>query len=161
MEREMNMSKQSVPLARALKIKNRLAGRLAQLRMLISTNNSRDEDNPRICDVRLVLDEASKLKQRLVEVKTAIANANQGIVQTIIELEETKGELAWLRELDTNCCSKREWKLTREIVVNVTAVIGGQERLQMEKVLQKKAEELQDQLDEYNACHYVGIEVDD
>ena len=71
--------KNRVTVARALKEKNRVAGRLAKALNLVSRENSQDSNVPRGVDVDATYAQAKELRKRLVETKTAIALANQPI----------------------------------------------------------------------------------
>ena len=66
----------SVTLSRGLKEKNRLAGKLAQLREQISGSNSHEAEVPQDVDVTKAMAEAKEVEQRLIAVKTALAKAN-------------------------------------------------------------------------------------
>ena len=151
----------SVSLARGLKEKNRLAGKLKELRESISLNNSRDEETPRDIDVRETLDEAERIKDRLVSVKVAIAEANKDIVGLIIGLEELKGEIAWLKGLDTNSWTKKSYVGEKEIVHRVNAVVNGPEKIKKIAELQRKADKIQDELDDFNSSHRISIDIDE
>ena len=87
--------KRIVTIARALKEKNRVAGRLAKARQLVNKENSKEKKVPRGVDVKAVYAEAKTLRDRLVAIKTAIAVANQPIVGRIVELAEVKSEIAY------------------------------------------------------------------
>ena len=153
--------KKSVSLARGLKEKNRLAGKLKELRDGISLNNSRDEEMPRDVDVEKSMDEAAKIKERLVEVKVALAAANKDIVGLIIGLEELKSEIAWLKNLDTTERKSRSYYADKEVIRRTDAIISGPAKLKMLEELQTKANKIQDELDDFNASHRICIEIDD
>lgn len=155
------MSQKSVTLARALKEKNRVAGVLATLRNQIASDNSRDEESPRDVEVEAAFSEALRVEQRLIEIKTAIAEANKEIVGVIVALEETKSEIAWLSSLDTTCYNRRVVTMGEERIHKVDAVITGPRKIALLKDLQKRANALQDQLDDYNSSHRIVIEVED
>lgn len=155
------MSQKSVTLARALKEKNRVAGVLATLRNQIASDNSRDEESPRDVEVEAAFSEALRVEQRLIEIKTAIAEANKEIVGVIVTLEETKSEIAWLSSLDTTCYNRRVVTMGEERIHKVDAVITGPRKIALLKDLQKRANALQDQLDDYNSSHRIVIEVED
>ena len=70
--------KQIVTIARALKEKNRVAGRLAKARGLIGEENSRDKSVPRGIDVAEMYAQAKELRDRLIAIKSAI---NRGVEQ--------------------------------------------------------------------------------
>ncbi len=153
--------KKNVTIARALKEKNRLAGRLAQIRALIGKENSREKNVPRGIDVQASFEVAKVLKQRLVDVKAAIAAANKPIVAKIVELDEMKAEIAWLNGLETREGVFKQANYGGIVTEEYDAVIKKADLLEELKKLQKRADELQDALDEFNASTKVEIEMDD
>lgn len=153
--------KKKVNLARALKEKNRVAGKLAQARALVRQENSKDVKLPRGIDVKAVYDEAQVLEARLIAIKTAIAVANAPIVSKIIELDEVKSEISYLNGLDVKEGVFEESSYGGKIVREITAVIRRQDVLDEVARLQKRAEGLQDELDEFNASVKVEIELDE
>ena len=73
-------------LAKALSVKNRLAGRLAQARENIETYNSvlagqRDDYGKATVDVRVEYDRYRKLQDGLIVVKATIQRANLPIIK--------------------------------------------------------------------------------
>lgn len=164
-ERQASMTKK-ISIARALKEKNRIAGRLALLRNRISGENSLEKRIPRSVDVKAVFEEARATERRLIAVKAAISVANAPIVAKIIELEETKSEIAWLKTLDT-----REGTFESggdfgrygpaHAVNEYNAVIPQSEVNDMLDSLQKHAEKLQDELDEFNASTRIEVDIGD
>lgn len=151
--------KKQVSIARALKEKNRVAGRLKQLRDQVMHDNSMDKKIPRSIDVLAVYAQSKDMKNRLIEIKSAIAVANQGIVSKIIELDEIKGEIAYLNGLNV-----KEGKFANPYKENseteIEAVIKRAGVIEEINALQKKAEDLQDKIDEFNAVTKVEIEID-
>ena len=156
--------KKKVTLARALKEKNRIAGRLAQDRALVARENSKVVGASRDVDVKAVYEGTKALRDRLVAIKAAIATANGPIVSKIIELEEVKGEIAYLKKLNVEngviVMDERRFPL-RECgkTCEVSAVIRQGDVLAELDALKKRAEELQDELDEFNVSTTVEIEV--
>src|SRR5262245_66119894 len=83
-EEALDMEKrpsESVTLAKALSVKNRLAGRLAQARTNIETYNSvlvgqRDDEGQTTVDVRAEYERLLMLQEGLIAVKAAIQRAN-------------------------------------------------------------------------------------
>ncbi|MBQ6924111.1 MAG: hypothetical protein IJQ73_05680 [Kiritimatiellae bacterium] len=152
--------KKQVSIARALKEKNRVAGRLAKAREIIQQENSKDKSLPRRVDVEATYAEAKMLEARLVAIKSAIAQANNPIVAKIIELDELKSEIAFLNGLNVKEGRFEEVSYGNKIVRDIEAVVG-QARVLAEVVeLQKRADALQDALDEFNASTKVEIEID-
>jgi len=148
----------NMTLARALKEKNRIAGKLATLRDRISRENSwEDNSRPRNFDVLKLYNEAEILEQNLVSVKTAIAIANAGIVKKIIELAEVKSKIKWLCGISTKQGVFSENSYGNKIDRTFTVIISGQEIVEKCNQLQEKANDLQDEIDEYNASTRINV----
>lgn len=152
--------KKQVSIARALKEKNRVAGRLAKAREIIQQENSKDKSLPRRVDVEATYAEAKMLEARLVAIKSAIAQANNPIVAKIIELDELKSEIAFLNGLNVKEGRFEEVSYGNKIVRDIEAVVGQARVLAEVAELQKRADALQDALDEFNASTKVEIEID-
>ncbi len=152
--------KKQVSIARALKEKNRVAGRLAKAREIIQQENSKDKSLPRRVDVEATYAEEKMLEARLVAIKSAIAQANNPIVAKIIELDELKSEIAFLNGLNVKEGRFEEVSYGNKIVRDIEAVVGQARVLAEVAELQKRADALQDALDEFNASTKVEIEID-
>jgi hypothetical protein len=89
-----------ITLARALKLKNRLAGRLAKLSNDFETYNSvpAGSDQP---DLKALYAERARLVVQLIELKVVINAANQPVQQTIFALAELKSLVALLGKMKT------------------------------------------------------------
>lgn len=135
-------------LAKALKVKNRLAGRLAKAAVTVTTYNSVMEGRKGEVEV-LVWDRLrQELSLALIELKTAIYAANAGIYRALNELEEKKGEVAFLNGLNTRHGSEPGYEGQTYVYV---AAIQKQDVDKRVKQLEKEIDDLQDQLDKYNA----------
>ena len=150
-----------VTIARALKEKNRVAGRLAKARELVGAENSQDKSVPRGVDVAAMYDLAKMLRNRLIAIKSAIAEANKPIVSKIIELDEIKSEIAFLNGLDVKEGKFVTTNYGTRIESEIDAVISKQQVLDEVAALQVRADRIQDELDEFNATTKVEIELDD
>jgi hypothetical protein len=84
-----------ISLAKALKLKNRLAGRVAKLDADLAAYNSvlAGSDQP---DIRRMYAERQRLVGQLIELKVAINAANQPAQRTIFLLGEQKSLVALL-----------------------------------------------------------------
>ena len=153
--------KKLVSIARALKEKNRVAGRLAKAREIIGQENSKETKIPRKVDVDATLAEAKALEDRLIAIKTAIAEANTPIVAKIIALDELKSEIVFFNGLDAKEGVYEEASYGGRIAHEFTAVISQPRILAEVGELQKRADSLQDELDDFNASTKVEIEIDD
>jgi len=150
-----------VTIARALKEKNRVAGRLAKARELVGAENSQDKSVPRGVDVAAMYDLAKMLRNRLIAIKSAIAEANKPIVSKIIELDEIKSEIAFLNGLDVKEGRFVTTNYGTRIESEIDAIISKQQVLDEVAALQVRADRIQDELDEFNATTKVEIELDD
>ena len=153
--------KKRVTIARALKEKNRVAGRLAKARELVGRENSKDKNVPRGIDVSETYTLAKTLRDRLVSIKSAIAEANGPIVSKIIELDEVKSEISYLNGLDVKEGRFVETNYGSRIETELEAVIRQPQVLDEVTALQARADRLQDELDEFNAATKIEIEVDE
>ena len=153
--------KRSVSIARALKEKNRVAGRLAKARELIGKENSMEAKIPRSVDVAAVLALAKALEANLIAIKAAIAEANAPIIAKIIELDEVKSEIAFFNGLDAKEGVYEESNYSGRVLREFNAVISKSSILSEISALQKRADALQDELDEFNASSKVMIDIED
>lgn len=151
--------KNRVTIARALKEKNRIAGRLAKARDLVAQENSQDIKVPRGVDVAAMYASSKVFCKRLVETKTAIALANQPIVGKIIELDEIKSEISYLGRLDVKEGVFVSESYNNTVTKECTAVITKQQVVDEIEKLQFRADRLQDEIDEFNALTKVEIDV--
>ena len=139
-------------LARALKEKNRIAGRLHHVQELVKKENRKIKDSPRNLSTPDLAAEAERLSEQLIAVKTAIAEANAGIVGTIVELEEVKSLLAFFREVpaddDLEILEGRFG--SQRTIVEWDVAMDKSTLLAKRGELQARADALQDKLDEYN-----------
>lgn len=78
-------------LAKALKLKNRLAGEVGELKKRLASQNVRPKGQPFDYDNQQVLGELKAKIGELVSVKAAIARANAGIYDRIFRVAELRG----------------------------------------------------------------------
>ena len=141
----------NVSLARALKEKNRIAGRLRKAQELVKKENRKVSGSPRAVDVAAMLAAAERLSALLAAVKAAIAKANDGIVATIVELEEVKSMIAFLGSVNTDDEVEVERDYRGTVERRWDVAVRQPEILAKTTSLQERADALQDALDEYNA----------
>ena len=147
----------NVTLARALKEKNRIAGRLHKAQELIRKENRKVAGSPRTVDVAAALAEVERLSALLAQVKAAIAKANDGIVGTIVELEETKSMISFVESVPTDEDVEVERSYQGTVERRWDVAIHEPVLIKKTDVLQKRADALQDALDEYNATTRVDL----
>jgi len=158
----------SISLAQALKLKNRLAGEVARLRQIVERENSRKESKPARADVRKAFDEGVARSRELAALKGAIAAANAGVVvgnhgiYGKLNLQaELRGLIAFLKELNTKEGEEveRVGFLSRDEATRAVyfAEIKRDEIDRSVVAYQTEIEQLQDQIDEFNAATRIVV----
>jgi hypothetical protein len=150
---------ETLTLARALSVKNRLAGRLAQARNTIETYNSvlagqRDEDGRATVDVRAEYERLLMLQEAIVAVKAAIQRANAAIYEDVLRLAEKKALTQMLNGLNTKHGSEPGFN---GVEYRYSAAILKPEALEMVRRLESEIDRLQDRLNQYNATTTVEV----
>jgi hypothetical protein len=135
-------------LSKALKIKNRLAGRLVKVQQTITTYNSIVEGRADEVNVVQLDKDRAELVEALINLKTAIYEGNKGIYRHIIQMAEKKSEIQLLSALNTRNGSEPDFS---GINVKYVAAIKKTEVDKRVKQLEKELDDLQDHVDSYNA----------
>lgn len=135
-------------LAKCLKLKNRLAQRLNEVRTDITTYNSVLREQLGQVDREELLRKEATLYDALVALKSTIATANQPIQKHIMEMGEIKARIAHFQSIPTTHGEQRHsyQNTSVEYVAHlkkgdVDELVHGMERL---------IDALQDKLDAYN-----------
>jgi hypothetical protein len=146
-----------ITLARALKLKNRLAGRLAKLDGDFENYNSvpAGTDRP---DLKLLYSERNQLVARLLELKVTLNATNQPMQRTIFELGEAKSLVALLSRTSTKHGKVVEGYHGTEIQYTAQFRKGDIDRevRRLEVVIDR----LQEQLDAFDHKTVIGIGAD-
>ncbi|MCQ2378880.1 MAG: hypothetical protein MJ016_06695 [Victivallaceae bacterium] len=144
-----------VSLARALKERSRLAGKLKTDFQIINRENSVVKGSNRSFDLHAVLEDAYRVHERLIALKKVITGANAPIAGKLAEMDEIKSMLAYLADVNTTeGYEQRNYgsdTILKEVVVTAAEV---QNRMDL---LQAKIDALQDELDEFNAATKVEL----
>ena len=135
-------------LSKALKVKSRLAGRLSKVTSTIGVYNSAVEGRALEVNVNELDMQRGELVKAMVELKTAISLANNGIINPLNQLSEKKGEIDFLNTLNTRHGSEPNYQGGN---INYIAVIKKQDVDKRVKLLEKEVDDLQDFIDKYNA----------
>lgn len=145
----------TVTLAKALKLKNRLAGRVAKLTADITRDNS-SQQGAEVADVPALYARRAEAVARLVDLKASISQANRPIQRDIFLLAEKKAEIALLAGLDTKHGSYREGYATADTVY--VAQLRKADVDSRTTALEAEIDALQDRLDGFN--HDTRLAVD-
>ncbi len=146
----------NINLAKALKLKNRLAGRIAKLTETVQTYNSTQEQAEQI-DVRAAFAERTDLVQRLTELKLAVALANAPIQRDIFALAEMKAEVTLLAALNTKHGTIIEgYPVSAEVGYIAQFRKGDVDAMVID--LESRIDALQDKLDTFNATTTIAVD---
>ena len=140
----------TVRLAKALKIKSRIARDVADLGKTIREHNCVMEGSERPADIKQAYDSLLKKTALLAQVKSAIHIANGPILEQIFKMSEDKRTLQLLESLDTANGTKSVSPYGGE-VAEYESAIDGPAALEESQRIKKQIDRLQDEIDEFNA----------
>lgn len=165
MENNEKNNSGKMSLARALKEKERIVRRLTKARVLFAECNSHSPDVKPRADAKESYEEVMALQRRYLAVKKAIADANTGISAQLTEMLIVRAEIEFYKRLN---CQEEELKVERtrqadgeytertvRIVYNT--YIKEAERRRIVEELEDRLDDLQDEVDAFNATHTVVI----
>jgi hypothetical protein len=149
---------ESLTLAKALAVKNRLAGRLAQAQANIASYNSvlagQREAAGGTVDVRAELERLLALQEGMVAVKAAIHRGNTPVYEDVLRLAEKKALLQMLAGLSTRHGVEPGFN---GVEFHYVATITKPEALEMTRRLEAEIDDLQDRLNTYNASTRIEL----
>ncbi len=146
-----------ITLAKALKIKNRLTGRLAKVQQDIQAFNSVPVGQADQVNVPALMKTREELVGALVSLKTAINDANREVQRDIYDLAENKATAQFLGSVNTRH-GPQPPVYPSTIEVNYVAALKKADVDALVIRLEKEIDQLQDKLDQFN--HASKIEVD-
>lgn len=146
-------------IAKALKLKNQLAGEITHLKGVLETQNCRPEKQPFDYDTQAVLGELKAKIVRFVKVKAAIAAANAEIYDKIFLMAEFKGLIKTLKDLDTRNGGIYDGNnYTTPSYLFYTTQIKRAEADRQISEIQSEINRLQEELDTFNYSHSIPLE---
>jgi len=149
-------------LAKALKEKNRLAGKMKVFNACRNENIYFEKDKPKI-DVMQVYKKNLEDCKKMFTLKTAIAKANaeHGVCEKMYEMEELKGIIIWLNILCTDIVPVRQINPVtgNEDVTNKCAFISYEFKEAEIERIQTRIDQLQDEIDEINASATIDVDI--
>lgn len=145
-----------VRIRKALQVKNRLAGEVAQLGKLIQANNSHRDGQAKF-DVSDLVTKRNAAVQKLIAVKTALAVANVSIYEKLARMAELKNEIALLRGLNTTEGEEELGYGERAKTVKIVATINAAAVEINVNTLTLEIEKLQDEIDYFNSTTEITI----
>lgn len=146
-----------ISLAKLMKVKNRLAGRIASVQTEIVTHNSSIEGTE-VPDVRALINTHEKMVEQMIKLKVALDDANRGGQrERIYQLAEKKSKLTWFRTLRTNHGPHRGYD---DKTINYIATVRKTEVDETVRKLEREIDEIQDALDAFNASRKVTVDAE-
>ena len=141
----------------ALKQKNKLVQELKELNGRLQNNNSIIEGNSRDYSPKETLAAIYSKVNELTVLKTKIHRANAPVYDKIFLLSELKSVAQTLRCLDcTNGIAVDYYARRSESQIIKNAEITATERDAEVKFLENRIEQIQDELDQFNAATLIG-----
>jgi hypothetical protein len=146
-----------VTLAKALKVKNRLAGRLAKVQADLQAYTSVPAGQADQVNVPALLRTRAELVGALVGLKAAINEANREVQRDIYDLAEKKATAQFLAGVNTRHGPQPPvYPATTEVSyvaalkkADVDGLVAG---------LEKEIDQLQDRLDQFNHAHRIEVD---
>ena len=146
-----------ITLAKALKIKNRLTGRLAKVQADIAAYNSVPEGQAGQVDVPALLKVREELVGALLALKTAINDANREAQRDIYDLAEKKATAGFLAGVNTRHGPQpAAYPSTTE--VTYVAALKKADVDALVARLENEIDQLQDRLDQFNHDHKIEVD---
>lgn len=140
-------------LAQALKQKNRLAGELVRQQQILQRENARRSDSVSTVNRLEVWQKIIELSEKLGELKGRITQANVNIYPALERMAELKARISYLNSLP-----KREGEEVsfvgrdqEKLVYTWDSQINQQKSDELVAELQQETNDLQDEVDNYNA----------
>lgn len=142
-------------LAKCLKLKNRLAGRLAEVQTDIQCYNSTLEEQANVVDIPARIKERNEIVEALIALKTNLMRANAPIQGDLIRQGELKSSIQFLAGIQTRDGKERHGYQNTEIVYK--AVLKKNDLDNQKRALEKEIDGIQDKVDTFN--HQTRIEI--
>jgi len=143
-----------VTLAKALKLKKRLAGRIDRLQGQIVQHNSTLVGSERPIDIERSLERLVQMKGALTRLKAAISVVNQPIYALIFEQAEARGFSQFMGGLNTTHgrVLNRTWMSDGNVEkpVEHEAIIREGRANKLAEGVEERIDEIQDELDTFN-----------
>jgi hypothetical protein len=138
-------------IKQALKQKNKLIKQIAENTKLMQQYNSVEVGNQRPYSTITLLGQIMEDTMELSSLKARIHTANAPVLGKIFWMAEMKSIIAALKKMDCTegKSNKDRYRMESELVL--TSEISLVERNERIKSLESKIEEIQDELDHYNA----------
>lgn len=150
-----------ITLARALKLKNRLTEQLNKAVNDVRKYNSIRSELSRPVDIQNTWKEHIDLRNKLVELKTAIGLANAPILSCIYRMAEIKAELTFLSALDVtdgSVVQVARGMVAEDKIVEHNAFVNKKKADEYTQQLKDEFDSMQEKIDIFNAQTKINID---
>lgn len=160
-------------IARALKERKRIIGEMNTIRNRLNANNgvqvnvkvdesgkytlptAEDINKHRKLDPKVLMEQWYALREKLVDLKVKLQAANNGIAKQLVEIAELKNELLIV---NSQCFGSNSAEFYTEKMARVFDYVYDEAwHLAKADELRKQINDLQDEIDEYNATHFIEV----
>jgi hypothetical protein len=149
---------EKMTLSRALRYKKRVVEKIRLFESDIQNSNTIVDGEERDVDVRLALKQREAWVRHLVDLKLTIQQATQPIQRLVLELAETKSEIAFLQRIGTQHGTQQS-RYSGEPSLKYVSEIRKQERDKMVSTLQDEIDKIQTKIDAHNAETTIEVTV--
>jgi hypothetical protein len=144
-------------LAQALKIKNRQVKKVNEIKRKIQSQNRHADKVAPAYDVEKLWSQLQRESEKLVLIKSAISAANMKIQPEIYRIAELRGLVAFMQALDKTEGPVAQGRFGQGEAIVMKAEIGESAASKHVEKLEKRIDELQDSIDEFNAKSRVEL----
>lgn len=147
-----------ITLAKALKEKNKLAGKIPELTRKFMQNNSYRVKNVPVVSPGDILSKLEDTKTRLIKLKTAIDIANGPIKSRIYELAELKGMIDLYKSTPSKEGVQSEYTHGGNVDIEYKCFMNELQLENKKEEVQTKIDKIQDEIEIFNHTTYVDFE---
>lgn len=148
----------SMTISKALKEKNRIAGRIAKLQTQVVKYNRYKKNSVVEFSSKDLLKALQEEWAYLIDIKSKIAKANIGISDKLVQLTEAKAELSFWNSIHNVGPSEEvflesKYQNGQHVNVETTMICDITSKAVQDNInrVQKSIEDLQDEIDDYNS----------
>lgn len=139
-------------LTKALKQKNRIAGELSRTKNLIIRENSKLDVQYNEDKIKNLFDLLNELTSDLIIIKSKIQKATAPISEKLLKLAELKGQIDFYNSLPTKEGKFELYSYNENEKSEIYKAYFNQDKVDNKLIeIQKQINDLQDEIDEYNA----------
>lgn len=148
-----------VSLAKALRLRKELVGRIAHTQRIIAANNSTTDIAPKVHDIPALLILVQRKLAELSMLTASLQKANEKVLYDITHLAQLKGMIVVLKNMDV-FAGKKDVAVgygSASKEVTYVAQVSETKRDEMVTRLQDEISATQDRLDAHNATNHIDV----